>query len=151
MQSRRSIDDVPGVVPVPVAGQNPALRFHPREEPRPRIRRLDVKCRGRDAVVDGPIHRPPEHVHVVVIHAEDEAAIDHDAEVMKSLRHGSVVAAEVLAFVAAGEVGRRQRLESHEDAAESGFRGSFDEVAAENRIHGRSALEEAIHPTHAVK
>jgi hypothetical protein len=102
-------------------------------------------------VLDGPIHRPPEYIRVVVIHAEDEAAVDHDAKVVQALRDDGIVAAEVLALVAAGQVGRRQRLEPDEDATESRLRRPLDEVAAKNRVDGRGALEETVHPAHAAK
>ena len=50
---------------------------------------------------DRPVHRPRKHRLVVVVHAEDEAAVDHDAEVVQAIGDGGVVAAEVLALVAA--------------------------------------------------
>jgi len=151
MQARGLIDDVPGVVFVPVARQDPALRFHAREQPRAWVRGLDVKRRGRDAVLDGPIHRPLEHVPVVVIHPEDEAAVDHDAEVVQALRHGGIVAAEILTLVAAGKVRRGQRFEPDKDAAESRPGGALDEIAAKNRVHGRRTLEETAHAAHTVE
>jgi len=151
MQAGRPIDDVPRVVLVPVARQDPAFGLHPRKQPCAGVRCLDVKRRGRDAVLDRPIHRPLEHVRAVVIHPEDEAAVDHDAKVVQPLRDGGVVAAEILALVAAGQVRRGQRLEPDKDAAESGLRGPLDEVAAKDRIHGRGTLEETPHATQAVK
>ena len=151
MQARRLIDDVAGIVFVPVARQDPAFGLHPREQACPGVRRLDVKRRGRDAVLHRPIHRPLEHVRAVVIHPEDEAAVDHDAEVVQPLRDRGIVAAEILTLVAAGQVRRGQRLEPDKDASESGLRGPLDEVAAKDRIHGRGTLEESAHAAHAVK
>jgi hypothetical protein len=141
MQARRLIDDVPGVVLVPVAGQNPALGLHSREQPCAGVRRLDVERCGRDAMLHRPIDRSLEHVGVVVIHPEDEAAVDHDAEVVQPLRDGSVVAAEILTLIAAGKVRRRQRLEPDKNASESRLRGPLDDVAAKNRVHGSGTLK----------
>ena len=91
-----------GVVEIPVARRRCDPRSsHAREQPRARIRRLDVKRRRRDAVLDRPVHRPPEHVLIVVVHAEDEAAVDHDAEAVQPVGDGRVVAAQILALVAA--------------------------------------------------
>ena len=151
MQAGRLINNVPGVVLVPVAGQDPALGLHSREQACAGVRRLDVKRRGRDAMLDRPIHRPLEHIRTVVIHAEDEAAVDHDAEVVQPLRDGGIVAAEILALVAACQVRRRQRLESDKNASKSGLRGPLDEVAAKNGIHGRGPLKEPTHAAHAVE
>ena len=52
-------------------------------------------------LLDGPVHRSREHVRIVAVHAEHEAAVDHDAEVVEPLRDGAIVAPEVLALAGA--------------------------------------------------
>src|SRR5207302_1558525 len=54
-------------------------------------------------------------------------------------------------FVAGGEVGGIERLEADEETAQSGFRRPLDDVAAQDGIDGRGALEEPSHPAHAVE
>ena len=55
---------------------------------------------------------------VIVVHPEDEAAVDHDAEVVQTPGDGGVVAPEVLALVALDEIARGKRLEADEQAAQ---------------------------------
>jgi hypothetical protein len=74
------------------------------------------RCR-RYSLLDGPIHGSSKNV-LVVIHAEDEAPVDHDAEVMESVGDRGVVASEVLALVAARQIARRERLEADKQAAQ---------------------------------
>ena len=91
---------MPRVVKIPVSRQHATLAQHARVQLRAGIRRLDMKCRGRNAVIDGPVHRAPEHIFSVIIHAEDKAAVDHDAERMQPVGNRLVVAAQVLPLVA---------------------------------------------------
>ena len=70
---------------------------------------------------------------------------------MEAAGHRRVVAAEVLEFVTAGEVPRRQGLEPHEEAPQAGLRGPHDQVAAQNRIDGRRALKQTVHPAHTLE
>ena len=51
----------------------------------------------------------------------------------------------------AGEVAGRQRLEADEDAAQARGGRMFDQIAVQDRIDGRGALEEAAHAAHAVE
>ena len=44
-----------------------------------------------------------------------------------------------------------ERLEPDEEAAQPGLRGALDQIAAQDRIDGRRALEEPVHPAHAVE
>ena len=92
-----------------------------------------------------------EHVLVVLVHAEDEAAVDHDAEAVQPVGDGGVVAAEVLALVAAREIAGRERLEADEQAAQPGFGGALDQVAAQDRVDRRRALEQTAHAAHALE
>ena len=110
-----------------------------------------MKGRRGDAVLDGPIHGPLKHVLVIVVHPEDEAAVDHDPQVMEPIRHGRIVAAQVLALVAADEIAGCEGLEPDEQAAKPGGRGPLDQIAAQHGVDGRRPLEEPVHPAHAVE
>ena len=117
---------------IPIAREQASFALHAGVESGARIRRLNMKSRGRNAVLDGPIHGAMEDVFSVIIHTENEAAIDHDAERVQAIGDRFVVAAEVLALVAAFQVFRRERLEAYEDATQTGFCGTFDEIPAQD-------------------
>ena len=139
------------VVQVPVARHDAALLLHAGEQPRAGIRCLDVEGRRRNAVLDRPVHGPSKHIVVIVIHTEDEAAVDHDPQIVEPIRHGRVVTAQVLALVAADEIAGCEGLEPDEQAAKAGRRGPLDQIATEDRVDGRGPLKEPVHPAHAVK
>ena len=150
-ETRRAVDDMARIVEIPVARHDATFGLHPLVQLRAGVRRLDVKGGGRQALLDGPIHRAPEHVRVVVVHAEDEAAVDHDAEIVQPTGHGGVIASEVLPFVAAGEIAGGERFEAYKQTAQPRVGGPLDEIAAQNGIHCRRALKQAVHAAHAVE
>src|SRR5262245_50334901 len=125
--------------------------MHPLEEFRSGVGRLDVEGRRGDALFDRPVDSSPEDIAIVAVHAEDEAAVDHDAEVMQTARDLRVVAAEILPLVALFEIRREERFEADKQAAQAGSRRVLDQVSIENRIDGGSALEQTVHPPHAVE
>src|SRR5260370_9927136 len=151
LQSCRTIDNVPRVIQVPVAGDDASLAPHLRIKPGARVRGLDVKGGGSDAVGNGPIYGAPEYVFAIVVHAEDEAAVNHDAKRMQPVRNGFVIPSEVLPFVAAREVAGVQGLKADEDAAQSRFCSPFNQVPTQNGVHGCRTLEQPPHPFHAIK
>src|SRR3984893_3439398 len=112
LQSRRTIDDVTRVVQVPVAGDDASLAAHLRIKPGARVRGLDVKGSGGDTVGNGPIDSAPEYVFAIVVHAEDEAAVDHDSDRMQPVRNSFVIASQVLPFVASRQVAGSQGLKA---------------------------------------
>ena len=71
------------------------------------IGRQDVKCGGFDTLTDGPVHRPLEDVRTVVVHPEDETAIDHHAELVQPADRSIVVATHILIFRLLGKIVRR--------------------------------------------
>jgi PrpF protein len=148
LQLRGPVDDVPRIVAIPVSRRDPAFVLHPREQARAGIGRLDMEGRRRDAVLDRPVDGAGKDIGIIVVHAEDEAAVDHDSDAMQPLGHRLVVASQILQLVAAPEVIRRQGLESDEDAAQPRLRGALEEVAAQNGIDCRRALEQSVHATH---
>src|SRR6185369_6011618 len=80
---QRLKDNMLTVVQLPVAGQDAALALEPRVQRRAGERRDDGEAREVDAVVDGECGGVLEDVERVVIEAEDEAALDGDAEVVQ--------------------------------------------------------------------
>ncbi len=67
------------------------------------------------AQLDGSV----EHVWAVVVHSEHEAAVDHDAQVMKAADRRVVVTADVLELALLAEIGAVDGLESDEQAPQS--------------------------------
>lgn len=98
-QLRRQIDHVARVVAVPAPARDAARGLHAGVQGCARVGRENVKRRRLDALLDGPIHRAVEHVGTVVVHAEDEACVDHHPEVVEASNRRGVVAVEVLNLV----------------------------------------------------
>src|SRR4029453_9861293 len=84
------------VVHVPIVNREPALFGEPAVQRSAWIRGEDMKCGGFDPMLDGPFDRSLEDRSVVAIHAEDEAAVDHHAEVVKTTNRGSIVTTQIL-------------------------------------------------------
>lgn len=61
-------------------------------------------------------------VRGIVVEAEDEAAIYHDAVVVQSFDDLPVISAEILAFGALFEIVRAQSFEADEQTAQPGLR-----------------------------
>src|ERR1700681_2408112 len=115
-QPRRMIDHVTRVVQVPVTTDDASRAAHLRIQPSAWVRSLNVKGSGGNAVRNGPIDCAPEYVFAVVVHAEDEAAIDHNSQRILPIGDRFVIAPEVLPLVAARQVAGSQRLKADEDA-----------------------------------
>jgi len=81
------------IVDIPVSRQHAPFTHHTGMQLRSWIGRLNMEGCGGDAVLNGPVYRAPEHVFPVVIHAEDKAAIDHDAQRVQTVCNSLVVAA----------------------------------------------------------
>jgi hypothetical protein len=104
-----------------------------------------VKGGRRDAMLDCKVDGAAEDIGVVIIHTENEAAVDHDSQAMEPFRYSVVVAARILPFVAPGEIGRGERFQSDKKTAQASLGRFFDEIAGKNRIDRRSALEQTVH------
>ena len=100
LELRGPIDDMSGVVEIPVSRQHASFPHHAGMQLRPGIGRLNMKGCCGDPLVDGPIYRALEHVFAVIIHTKDKAAVDHDAERVQAICNCLVVATQVLPFVA---------------------------------------------------
>ena len=73
-----------------------------------------------DTLADSPLDGPLEYVRAVVVHPEDEAPVDHDAEAVQTANRGVVVPSDVLELALLGEIRGVDRLESHEQASQPG-------------------------------
>src|ERR1700759_2173112 len=74
------VGDVARIVEAPISGNDAVFAHHAGVELSAWIWRHDVKCRGCDAMIDRPVNRTAEDIVAILVHAEDEASIDHDAE-----------------------------------------------------------------------
>ena len=106
------------VVQIPVLDGEAPLSGDALVECRSGIRRQDVKRRGLNPVLDGPLDGALEHRPVVGIHAEHEAAVDHHPEIVEAADGRAVVAAHVLVLALLSEVVGIQGLEADEQAAQ---------------------------------
>ena len=100
---------------------------------RARIGREDVEGGGLDALRHRPADGAVEDIVVILVHAEDKTAVDHHAVVVQPANRRGVVAVQILHLVLRGQAGRIQRLEAHEEAAQSRGGGQFHQP-------GRSTL-----------
>src|SRR5450432_505367 len=108
---------MPGVVKVPITRQHASFTNHASVKLSSRIGRLDVKGRGGDAVLNGPIYRAPKNVFAVIVHAKNKAAVDHEPERMQAVGNRLVVSSQVLPFVAALKVVGRKGFKPDENAS----------------------------------
>jgi len=76
-----------------------------------------VKRRCLDSVLDGPLDRALEHGPIVTIHAKDETAVDHYAEVMQTTDCRRVIATQVLILPLLSEIRRVERFEPDEETS----------------------------------
>jgi hypothetical protein len=102
-------------------------------------------------VLDRPLDRPLEYRPVVGVHAEDEAAVDHDAQIVQTFDSRCVVAAHVLVFPLFGQVRRVERFESDKETSQPRFHGALEQVGREHGVHGPGGLPETSHPAHALE
>src|SRR5205085_6721692 len=150
-EAGRAVDDMAGVVEVPVRAEDPALGGERLVEAGPGIGRLDVEGGGGDSVAYRPVDGAVEHVRPVLVHSEDEGAVDHDAEITEAPRHRRIVAGEVLLLVACPEVRRVEGFEADEERPQTRLRRALYKVAAKHGIDGGGALEEASHAAHPLE
>src|SRR5262249_48508969 len=111
----------------------------------------DVKGSRCDPSLDGPVYGAGEDVAVVSVQAEDEAAVDHDAEAIEPAHHLAVATAEVLALASAFEAAAGKRFEPDEQAPQSCGCRFFDQIIAQDRVDRCGCLKHAAHPLHAAE
>ena len=145
------VDDRARVVLAPVVRGDAAVALHLLEQACAGIGREDMEGGRGDAVLDAPLHCSAEHVLVVVIKAEHEAAVDHDAQAMQSLDSCHIVLREILQLIARAQILWREGLEAEEDTAQPSLGSLLYQVALQHGGHRGSTLEDAPHAAHALK
>src|SRR5205823_12815579 len=134
-----------GVVQIPIAMEQPPFCLHPLMQRGVGIRGEDVEGGGLDALLDRPFDGPLEDIRPVMIHPENEAAVDHDTEVVEALHSRCVVTPDVLVFTLLLKVGAVDRLESDEQAAKTaGDRFLQNSRLLENRLYSARRLPQPI-------
>ena len=113
------------VVEIPVTVDQSALSLDTLVQRSTRIGRENVEGRGLDSLPDRPLDGPLEDGRVVLVHAKNEAAIDHHSQVVETSYCLPVVAAEILELALGLETLRVQRLEADEQAAQPAGRRLF--------------------------
>jgi hypothetical protein len=76
-----------------------------------------VECCGLESSTDGPIDRSLENGLIVLVHAEDEAGVDHDPKVVEAFDGLIVASMEIGVFVLSAQALFIECLESDEQAA----------------------------------
>src|SRR5262249_21976997 len=110
------------VVEAPVAMTDAARAFELREQWSAGVGREDVKRGALEAVLFDPLDGGLEHARVVVIAAEDEAAVHLDAVVVEDRYAPRVVVGCGRALARVLEIARVQRFEADKDAHAAGQR-----------------------------
>jgi hypothetical protein len=113
---RRLKDDVLGVVQLPVARQDPALRVEILVERGPGERGNHRESGQVDAAVHGKLRRLQEDLRCVVIEAEDEASLKRDLPPVQLVDNARIVGGVVEPLAGRPQRLRRKRLESHEQS-----------------------------------
>ena len=125
--------------------------LHPVVERRAGVGGQDVEGGGLDALLDRPLDGALEDGFVVLVHAEDEAGVDHHAELVQAADGGGVIPVQVLSFVLLAQVFGVERLEADEQAAQTAGGGFFEQTRLQDRSDRPGSLPEAAHAAHPVE
>src|SRR5262249_51175311 len=147
----RTKHGVASVVSIPIMACDSTLRGHASMETRAWVRRQNMKRRCLDAVRDRPIHSSFEHRSIVGIHAENEAAVDHHAEIVQTLDRAGIVSSKVLILPLLDQIRRIQRFETDEQASKTALDRSLEQTGHEDGIDGAGSLPQAPHSAHPVE
>ena len=128
-----------------------ALRFQTPPQASAGVRCENMKRRGLDTLSDGPIYGSLEYGLVVLVHAEDETGVDHDTEIMQAFDGLIVASVEVRVLVLGSQAVLVERLESNEQAAQSGSCRFFHEVRLQNGLHRPARLPNPAHSFHCLE
>ena len=115
---------------IPVPRFHPVACVHLGEQSSTGVRRQNVEGGGRNSNLDGPVNGEGEYVPVISIQAEDEAAINHDAEAIESADNFGVAAPEILALARALEARIGKRFEASKQTSQTGVCRFFDKIIA---------------------
>ena len=110
-----------------------------------------MESRRLDALVDRPFHGALEHGRVVLVHAENEATVDHHPQFVQPPHRRSVVAAKVLKLALGLQALGVECLESHEQATQAGIHCLLKQSRLQDRLHGTRRLPQPPHASHLVK
>src|SRR5262245_41551682 len=108
-----------GIIEMPIPVLDPVLGLHPLKEGRVRIRGQYMKGGGFNALPDGPGHSALKDRLVILIHAKDKTAVNHDPQIMETLDGLAVIPVEVLVFALRPEIGGIERFKANEQAAQA--------------------------------
>src|SRR6185437_4044920 len=111
----------------------------------------DMKGTGCQRISDRPVYRPMKYIAVVGVETENKAAVYHDAQRMKTTDRLFVITSDILSLVALHEIALAQRFKADEYTAQARLSSPLDQIAAQDGIDGRRALEDPVHPFHSVK
>src|SRR5437660_1437037 len=110
---RGTIDDLARIVEVPVAMQQAPLPGHALIEGCRRVRGENMKGRRFYALLDRPLDRTIKDAFIIVVHAEDEATVDHDAKIVQTLDSHVIISIEILILMLLLQVRRAQCFETN--------------------------------------
>ena len=77
-----------------------------------------MKGRRLNALADSPVNRTCKNSGVILIHAKDEAAVDHHPQVVQAADRRAVIAVEILVLMLRGQVAFIQRLKADKETAQ---------------------------------
>jgi len=140
---------VPGVVLGPVSGQNASFGIETGGHTRARIGSENVECCCLDPLSQSPVDGSFKDARVILVKAEDEAPVDHDAEIVQFADGFSVVVSQIVPFPLRSQGFGRERLKPDEETAESARNGVLQRVASQHGPHRPRGLPEPVHAFHA--
>ena len=107
---------------------------------------VSTPCRDR------PLHRPLEDRGVVLVEAEHEAGVHHDAEVVQAADGLRVVPAQVLPLaLRAQALGARASRSPRRGCAGRRPTAALEEAGTQHGVHRARGLPEPAHPPHPVE
>ena len=138
------------VIPLPVAMQDAALLLEPPVERGTRVGRERMERGCLDATRYGPLHRCVKDALVVLVQAEDEAAIDHHAQLVEAAHGQVVVVTDVVDLASLAERVGVQRLKANEQAAKSGRSRPLNQPRTQDGRDCASGLPQSAHAAQPV-
>src|SRR5437867_3505165 len=139
------------VVKIPVGVEYSSSILHAFIEASAGIRCQDMERSSFDALRYGPIHGPSENRFVISIHAEHEAAIDHNAQFMQPSYGSAVVTMDVLHLPLVSQVADVRGFEAHKKTPQPAIHSLFQYPRLQHRIHSACSLPKPAHTAHAVE
>src|SRR5205814_10004178 len=109
----RAIDDMARVVEIPVAMEKTPLLCHALVQGSGRVGSENVKGRGFNALLDGPFDGPVKDGFVIIVHAKNEAPIDHDPKIVQTLDSSMIVSIQILILVLLLQIRSAERFKAN--------------------------------------